>query len=127
MPPTLAPGDRAPSANTTSAETRRLIHEHALEVCAVSPHKRDQKRRRVGPRLWITRNALILLMPIDAMYNLFEAKHPRLVKESQYRVEFARECWEAIHAYREGSPSLLFLLTSYVWRIGEALYQSVRR
>jgi hypothetical protein len=24
------------------------------------------------------------------------------VKESQYRLEFARECWEAIHAYREG-------------------------
>jgi len=56
----------------------------------------------VGPRLWVTRPALILLMPIYAMYSFFEAKNPGRVKESQYRIEFARECWEAIHTYREG-------------------------
>ena len=101
-PPTLAPASRETKGDEARKERRRLIREHACEVCATSPNKRDQKRRHAGPRVWVTRAALILLMPIYAMYAQFEAKHPGLVKESQYRADFADVCWEAIHAYREG-------------------------
>ena len=58
------------------AERRRLIREHALELCATSPHKRDMKRRHVGPQLWLTRAALIMPMPVYQLHALFEAKHP---------------------------------------------------
>ena len=102
-PPTLAPPPRATRKDATSSETRAKIRTHTLEVCATSPHTRDQKRQHVGARLWVTRPALILLMPIYAMFGLFCAAHPEVnIKESQYRSEFAQTCWEAIHAYREG-------------------------
>ena len=62
-PPTLAPPPRETRSDATNDKTRGLVREHAEELCATSPHKRDQKRRHVGPRLWISRSALILLMP----------------------------------------------------------------
>lgn len=101
-PPILTPPSRETRNDATSDETRSLIRTHALELCAVSPHKRDQKRRHVAPRLWVSRSGLILLMPTYALYALFNAKQPGLVKLSQYKYEFNVCCWEAIHAYREG-------------------------
>lgn len=101
-PPTLAPPPRETRNDAADAETRRLVLEHAQELCAESPHKRDQKRRHVGPRLWITRAALILLMPVYALYAAFESKHPGLLKQSKFKELFNQECWHAIHAYREG-------------------------
>ena len=56
----------------------------------------------MGPRLWITAPALILLMPIYAMYALFSAQHPNLLKLAEYKEQFKDVCWEATHAYREG-------------------------
>ena len=102
VPPSLAPPPRSTPKDDEKVETRRLIREHALELCAISPVKRDQKRRHVGPRLWITRPALVLLMPVYAMYALFEALHSGRCKLSQFKNEFNDVCWEAIHAYREG-------------------------
>ena len=48
--------------------------------------------RDVGPRLFVARPALIMLMPLYAMCALFQTKHPGLVKDSQYR-EAAVEGW----------------------------------
>lgn len=99
-PPTLAPPPRETRSDATNDKTRGLVREHAEELCATSPHKRDQKRRHVGPRLWISRSALILPMPVYALYALFDAKYPGVLKLAKFKEVFNQECWHAIHAYR---------------------------
>ena len=76
LPPTLAPPPRKTKGEEERTKRHALIREHALEMCAISPNKRDQKRRHVGPRLWVMRPALILLMPIYQLCAMFMAKHP---------------------------------------------------
>lgn len=41
------------------AETKRLVYEHAREVCPISPCKRDAVSRHVGPRVCETRQVCI--------------------------------------------------------------------
>ena len=58
-------------------------------------------KRHVAPRVWETRQALILLFPLYTLCALFMASHPGLLKETQYRMIVHEEVWELKHAYRE--------------------------
>ena len=100
IPPSLAPPPRT-SGNEVSQKTRALILKHAEEVCPTSPCKRDAVRHHIGPRLWATRQALILPFPIYTLMELFFFKHPDLLKPSKYREVLHQDVWHLKHAYRE--------------------------
>jgi len=102
IPPTLAPHDIATSSNAVSPKTRVLVRMHAENVCPISPCKRDSMRKHVGPRVWATRQALILMFPIYTLMALFFAEHGEdLVKPSTYRQILHEDVWNLKHAYRE--------------------------
>lgn len=100
-PALLIPPPRATSSLSINAATRRLVREHAQEVCPLSPCKRDAVRRHVGPHVWATRQALILHFPLHTLCALFMEAHPGLLKESQYRIVVKEEVWELKHQYRQ--------------------------
>ena len=90
------------NTNATSDATRAKIRQHALKVCAVSPHKRDQKPSARGAAAVDHRAGA---HPPDAHLRdvrLFSAQHPNLLKLAEYKEQFKDVCWEATHAYREG-------------------------
>ena len=101
IPPSLAPPPRATSRNAVSVETRTLIRKHAEHVCPTSPCKRDAVRHHMGPRVWETRQALILLFPIYTLMGMFFAQHPDLLKRSKYLEVLHEDVWHLKHAYRE--------------------------
>ena len=100
-PPLLAPPPRETRKDDVLATVGPLVLTHAEEVCPTSPCKRDAMRRHVGPRVWETRQALILLFTIYTMFALFDAKHPGLLRLAQYKITFNEVVWHAKHAYRE--------------------------
>jgi hypothetical protein len=100
IPPSLAPPPRT-SANAVSEKTRALVRAHAEAVCPTSPCKRDSMRHHMGPRVWETRQALILPFPIYTLMDLFFAQHPDLLKRSKYLEVLHEDVWHLKHAYRE--------------------------
>ena len=100
-PPTLAPPPRVKGKNVIDVVTRALIKSHAVKVCPVSPCKRDAMRKHVGPRLWATRQALILPCTKEVLWAKFNEAHPDRLKESKYYEILAEEVWELKRAYRE--------------------------
>ena len=100
-PPLLLPAPRAQSSLAVPASTRLLVREHAKVVCPTSPCRRDEMKRHIAPRVWESRQALILQFPLYTLCALFMLAHPGLLRESQYRVVVHEEVWELKHAYRE--------------------------
>ncbi len=83
-PPSLTPGGHAQRKDTVSERTRQLVKLHAYDTCAESPSKRDAMNKKVGPRVWEHRQALILTCTKDTLWFKFNETYPNLLGVTQY-------------------------------------------
>lgn len=79
QPPLLSPPPRSEGRRAVKMEARRLVRDHAKEVCPISPCKRDCVRRHTGPRLWEDRQ-----VRADSCF--------MLPAHSQFQIGFRQPC-----------------------------------
>jgi hypothetical protein len=114
IPPSLTPPPRAQSALTISDSTRKLVLDHLGTECPMSSSKRDVMRRRVGPFVVQEKNAYIMSMAEEALYDEFTKAHPSAkLSLREYKNQLP---WHRKHAYRETCLDRLDLNFEWHWQ-----------
>mmetsp|Transcript_47642 Transcript_47642/g.125862 ORF Transcript_47642/g.125862 Transcript_47642/m.125862 type:complete len:691 (-) Transcript_47642:17-2089(-) len=80
---------------------RARVKAFAYEALQTSPCKRDAMRKQIKPRLWATKQALILLGTKEALFAKFDERYPGYLSERGFNEILALEVWNLKRAYRE--------------------------
>lgn len=99
VPPSLRPAARVMRKDAVSAEVQLHVQEVYEKTCPISPHQRDQMKRRLSRHVVQTAPALIMMLTFDELFAMFQKEYPM---DKLKRTRFKQmKPWNLKKAYRE--------------------------